>query len=457
MTDPSCSGGMAESNPNPGRCGRLLRGWLGSGLLCALLAVAATGCTGAAAKQKEQKTVEVTVTTPITDDVLDYQDFTGRLDAFRTVEIRARVTGYLTTEIMFREGDRVKKDQPLYLIDPRPYKAAYDQAQAQYEQAITQIALNQATLNYARVTLIRDKAAGNATAQQMIDQDEAAVAEAEARVASAKATVASAKANVENARISLDFTRITAPFDGRISRRLIDPGNDVTADNTLLTTLVTETPVYAYFDVDERTFLDLQKLQAEWLNPLVKVKAGLSLPGVNPLPVDSGIMLLAQSKVLMRLANEEKYTRIGVINFVDNRVIATSGTIRMRGVFENDSGDLTSGLFARVRLPIGKPYKALLVPDEALLSDQGRKYLYVVNDNNEVVYRDVELGQLIEGLRVIKKGLSPGEKVIVVGMQRVRPKQNVAVKTQEPPKPPVSPLKMLMPRVETAELKVTSK
>ena len=444
MIDSSCSGGAAQSNPNPGRCGRCVRGWLGSGLLCALLAAAATGCTTSAPKAKEQKVVEVTVTTPITDTVLDYQDFTGRLDAYRTVEIRARVPGYLTQQIMFREGDRVKKDQPLYLIDPRPYQAAYD-------QAVTQIALNQATLNYAKATLSRDKAAGfSAVSPQQIDQDEAAVAEADARVNSAKA-------NAEAARINLDFTRITAPFDGRISRRAVDPGNVVIGDNTMLTTLVTETPVYAYFDVDERTFLDLQKLQTEWLNPLVKLKAGLSLPGVNSLPVDGGITLLAQSKVLMRLANEDKYTRIGAINFVDNRVIATSGTIRMRGVFENDSGDLTSGLFARVRLPIGKPYKALLVPDEALLSDQGRKYLYVVNANNEVVYHDVELGQLIEGLRVIKKGLSADEQVIVVGMQRVRPKQNVAVKTQEPPKPPASPLKMLMPSLAIAELKETSK
>jgi RND family efflux transporter MFP subunit len=416
----------------------LARRWrvFGGGALLALLAVLPmVGCNNAAPPAKDKR-IEVTVTTPITDDVIDYQDFTGRLDAYRTVEIRARVTGYLTHDVMFTEGDRVKKGQPLFLIDPRPYKALYD-------QAVAQIALNQAALVLAKATLARDETAGSAVAPQAVDQDRAAVEQAIAQVNAAKATA-------ENLKINLDFTLITAPFDGRISRRSVDPGNDVTADVTMLTTIVTETPVYAYFDVDERTYLDLQKTQTEWLYPMLRLKAGLAFLNVNSLPVDAGIGVLAQGKVLMRLANEDKFTRIGVINFVDNRVVGSTGTIRMRGVFDNPAGDLTSGLFARVRLPIGNAYKALLIPDEAVLSDQGRKYVYVVNSESKVEYREVELGQSIEKLRVLKggrskgKGVSEGEQVIIIGMQRVKPDQNVTVKVEDPPKPPDSPLKMLI-------------
>ncbi len=213
----------------------------------------------------------------------------------------------------------------------------------------------------------------------------------------------------------------------------------------MLTTIVTETPVYAYFDVDERTYQDL-KTGAETMKA-------------------AGFFSLLQSKVLMRLANEDKFTRVGVVNFIDNRVTATTGTIRMRGIFPNEkynqacfavagcaftggtinnaSTALTAGLFARVRMPTGKPYTAFLVPDEALQSDQGRKFLYVVNANDEVEYRAVELGQAIEGLRVIKKGVSADDQVIITGMQRVKPKQAVKVKKVDPPKPPDSPLKQL--------------
>jgi RND family efflux transporter MFP subunit len=421
----------------------------GSGVLLALPAVLLTaGCNNTPPPAKDKR-VEVTVVSPITDDVIDYQDFTGRLDAYRTVDIKARVTGYLTRDVMFVEGQRVTKGQPLYLIDPRPYQALYD-------QAVTQINLYEATLKLAKATLLRDEAAsgtGGAVSPQTLDQDRAAVSQAEAQVESAKAMA-------KNAKINLDYTLITAPFDGKISRRYVDPGNDITADNTLLTTIVTESPVYAYFDVDERTFLELQKMQSEWLAPLLRVKAGLSFSSANPLPLDSAIRVLAQGKVLMRLANEEHFTRLGTIDFVDNRVIATTGTIRMRGVFDNANGDLTSGLFARVRLPMSKPYEALLIPDEAILSDQGKKYVWVVNDKDQVEYRNVELGQAIDTLRVIKEGvkrdehgvitegLTKDDRIVVVGMQRVKAKQAVTVKVQDPPKKPESPMKLLMRKGE---------
>ena len=221
---------------------------------------------------------------------------------------------------------------------------------------------------------------------------------------------------------------MTAPLSGRISRRNVDPGNLVNADNTVLTTIVSDSQLYAYFDVDERTYMDLVGSatagQSAWL-------AGLKFP------------------VLMRLVNEDEFTRSGTVDFVDNRINGNTGTIRMRGVFDNSTRALRAGLFVRIRLPLGKPYDTLLIPDEALQSDQGRSYVYVVNKDNKVEYRPVHLGQALAGLRVIKpakkgkagkEGLSPGELVIVSGMQRVRPQMPVAYKKQAPPSPPDSPL-----------------
>ncbi len=231
----------------------------------------------------------------------------------------------------------------------------------------------------------------------------------------------------------------------------MDPGNLVNADNTLLTSLVSEDPLYAYFDVDERTFLDLEKEispdqapgptgtpgashPAEPLGPLAALARPPALPAVSP-PAPQGSL-----PVLMRLANESKYERVGVVNFIDNRVNATTGTVRMRGLFANPYRLLKPGMFVRIRLPVGKPYRALLIPAEAVLSDQGRKYVFVVNASNEVEYRTVELGQAIEGLRVIKQGLAEGDRVIVKGTQRVRPKAKVVARAEKPPARPPSPL-----------------
>ncbi len=210
---------------------------------------------------------------------------------------------------------------------------------------------------------------------------------------------------------------------GRISRRFVDPGNLIMADQTILTTIVADDPAYVYFDVDERTYLDLIQATAPGVTSSI---SGLQFP------------------VLMRLANEEQFTHGGAVNFIDNQVSATTGTIRMRGVFANPKGLLKSGLFARIRLPIGNPYQTVLIPDEALMSDQGRKYVYVVNDKNEIVYRKVKLGQAIQDLRVIKEGVSPEERVVVQGMQRVRPGVTVTVKNQDPPARPESPLGKLL-------------
>ena len=244
------------------------------------------------------------------------------------------------------------------------------------------------------------------------------------------ASVGSSEAARDRAKLYVDYTRVIAPVTGRVSRRFVDPGNLITADNTVLTTIVTENPMYAYFDVDERTYLDLlagvAPGQRSWYE-------GLRLP------------------IMMRLANETDFEKdkIGVVDFVDNMVKGTTGTVRMRGVFQNSSGFLKSGLFVRVRLPLGSAYKAILIPDEAILSDQERKYVWVVNAKNEVEYRSVKIGQPVKDLRVIrpaergkegKEGLSEGERFIVSGMQRVRKGTQVEPDMQAPPTPPGMPL-----------------
>jgi RND family efflux transporter MFP subunit len=376
-----------------------------------LAVVLAAGCERSHSAPGRPK-IEVIVTTPITDKVTDYQDFTGRLDALKTVDIRARVSGYIT-KAPFKEGDEVHEGDLLFEIDPRTYVADRNQAEANLKLAEADSKLQQRNAIRAQ-RMRRDQA--------MSQEDYDTVA---ATAEKAKATVKSTEAARDRAQLYVEYTRVTAPWSGRISRRLVDPGNLVNADNTILTTMVTEDPLYAYFDVDERTYLDLvdsaKSGQSSWFE-------GLQFP------------------VLMSLANEaNKFEHAGTVNFVDNRVNASTGTIRMRGVFPNPNKALKPNLFARIRLPIGNPYNAILISDEAILSDQGRKYVYVVNYNKdedlyEVVYRPVTIGQEVQGLRVIKEGLALGERVIVSGMQRVKPNDKVRIREQPPPKPPESSL-----------------
>jgi RND family efflux transporter MFP subunit len=392
---------------------------LRAGILIALLAVAlAVGCNEAPPAGQEKKTVEVIATTPITSEVADYQDFTGRLDALMSVDIRARVTGFVMTA-PFKEGDMVNEGDLLFQIDPRTYQATLNQAEANLKQAVADRNLQEKNSVRAR-RLVE----GRSISQEDYDTTVATFDKS-------GATVGAMEAARDMARLYLDFTRVTAPLTGRISRRFVDPGNLVMADNTVLTTIVAGDSLYAYFDIDERTYLELMDTASpgggSWL-------AGLQFP------------------VLMRLANQEEFKDRGTINFIDNRVNATTGTIRVRGVFDNASGILKPGLFVRIRLPIGKPYEATLISSEALLSDQGRKYVYIVNDHNEVVYRPVTPGQETHGLAVIKKGLSRGDRVIVSGMQRVKQGAQVQVKMREPPKPPASSLVQLFKSQPTVQV-----
>jgi RND family efflux transporter MFP subunit len=396
------------------------------GTLIAALAIA--GCDRGDAN-KGGKKPRVLVTTPITEAVLDYQDFTGRLEAIKTADIKARVTGYVM-EAPFKEGDLVKEGALLYLIDPRFYQSELNQAEANLKVALAE--RNFQTKNAERA---RRLLASRAIAAE--DYETAAAANEKAI-----ASVGAMQAAKEKAQLYLDWTRVTAPFTGRISRRYADPGNLINADNTVLTTLVTEEPMYAYFDVDERTYI----------GPLASMGLRPSAAGIP----------LRQVPVMMRLASEEEFEKdkVGVVDFVDNRVIATTGTVRMRGRFHNSSGLLKAGLFVRIRLPIGSPYRATLIPDEAIESDQERKYVWVVNDKNEVEYRSVKLGQSIREWRVIrppekgqegKEGLAEGDRVITSGMQRVRKGSAIEAELAAPPPRPDLPLVRLYRQFEIQE------
>jgi multidrug efflux system membrane fusion protein len=406
--------------PRPRRA--VWRGRFGLGLAALMAVLSAVGCHRASAG-KMDKTVEVIVTTPVVAEVTDYQDFTGRMDAFKTVDIRPRVSGYIQ-EAPFKEGDLVNKGDLLFQIDPREYQANYNLAVANVKTAKAEAALQINREDRGR-ELVSKGAMGPEDYEQIRALRDKAIASIDSMVAAR-----------DRAKLYLDFTRVTAPLSGRISRRLVDPGNLVNADQTILTTIVTEDPMYAYFDVDERTYLDLAattKGPSAWFSAL-------------------------QFPVLMRLANENEFTTRGYVNFLDNRLNANTGTVRMRGVFDNPNRTLKSGLFVRIRLPLGIPYKTLLVPEETILSDQDRKYVYVVKkakddkgqEMDKVEYRLVKLGQSIQGLRAIKEGLSENERVIVSGMQRARKDAPVQVKLQPPPKAPESRLTKLLAEAHSA-------
>jgi membrane fusion protein, multidrug efflux system len=330
----------------------------------------------------------VMVSQPVEREITDYYEYTARTAAVKAVEVRARVSGYLV-KINFRDGSMVKTGDLLFQIDPRPFQAVLDQAKGQVGQW-------EAKLARAEADTTRDQRLLPQRAVSQKELDQAVSDRGEARAA-----IQSARGAVDKAALDLEFTRVTAPISGRVSRHLIDEGNLVTADSTLLTTIVSIDPMYAYFDADERSVLHVRQLIREG-----KVQSART---VDTMPV------------LLGLADETGFPHRGTINFVDNQVNPQTGTLRLRGVFPNEDEALEPGYFARVRVIIGQPRSALLVTERAIDTDQGRKIVYVVNDKNEVVSRPISLGALHDGLRVIEEGVQPGERVIVNGLLQVRP------------------------------------
>jgi RND family efflux transporter MFP subunit len=372
-------------------------GWLFSVLLsCPVIA----GCGPSQAQPGPlQQTPEVLVSVPVTREVTDYVDFPGRTEAVQSIDVRARVTGYLD-KVCFQEGADVKKGDLLFEIDPRPYKAALD-------QAVGNLVSMEARVKRLDAELARAKRLVGTMAISQEDHDKIMGDRGEAA-----ASLQALTAGVERAQLDLTFTKVVAGVSGQISRRYIDPGNLVKADDTVLTTIVSIDPIYAYFDADERTTLRLQRLVRAR-----KIKWSL----------DAGL------PVLLGMADEDGFGKRGTINFADNRLDADTGTWRLRGVFANPDRSLSPGLFVRMRAPVGEPYRATLVSEEALGTDQGQKFLYVVTDKNNVEYRRVSVGRLHDGLRVITEGLAPGERIVVSGLQRVRPGIEVNPKAVDMP------------------------
>jgi len=324
----------------------------------------------------------VNVATVASKPIQEWDQFNGRVSAIDTVELRARVSGYVD-RVAYKEGDDVKKGDVLFVIDKRPYQDALASAEAQLARA-------RAT---ASLALAQDR-----RAQALIGGKAISVEEFETRHAAyeqSNADVRAAEAAVATARLNLGFTEVRSPIDGRAGRALLTVGNLAQADQTLLTTVVSQNPMYVYFDADEHSYLRY----------LERAKQGTG----------TGVA----QKVQIGLANEDGFPHAGTVNFLDNQVDSTTGTIRARAVVPNPDHLLTPGLYAHVQFPGGQRHSAMLIDDKAVLTDQDRKYVYVLGPGDKALRKDVTLGRLIDGLRVVDAGLKDGDGVIVSGLQKI--------------------------------------
>ncbi|HEY0684330.1 MAG TPA: efflux RND transporter periplasmic adaptor subunit [Steroidobacter sp.] len=364
-------------------------------LAAAVLTLLLQGCKSEANTQAAAPLPQVSVAAALEREVQEWDEFTGRLEAVESVEVRPRVTGYIDS-VNFTEGSVVKKGDLLFVIDQRPYRADLERAEAELARAIARAEL--ATTDVERSEKLLDV---KAVSREEYDQRVNAQRESQANVEAARAAVTAAKLNLE-------FTRIVSPIHGRVSRAVVTAGNLVTGGTTqatLLTTVVSIDPIYVTFEGDEQVYLKYTELARRGDRPS-------SRDAANP--------------VLMALANEEGFPHTGKMTFVDNQVDPRTGTIRARASFDNKEGYLTPGLFARVKLLGHSSHKAVLVDDRAVGTDQSQKFVYVVDAENKVSYRGVKVGRLTDGLRIVEEGLQPGEQVIVNGLQRVHPGVTVA-------------------------------
>lgn len=350
----------------------------------------------------------VSVAKPAKRQIVEWDEYTGRFDAVQTVEIRARVSGYLN-EVRFKDGQIVKQGDLLFAIDPRPFERALEQAKAELFAATTKV--ENANLDVARgQPLIERKIISDKTFDDRMSL-----------LRDAQAAVKVSEAKVKSAELDLSFATIAAPISGRISRTLVTAGNWISAGSvsgaTLLTTIVSQDPIYIYFDVSENNYIKYKRLAERG------VSAGAADIGA---PVEVG------------LPDESGYPHKGKLDFLDNRLDQGTGTLRARAVLANKAGLFSPGLFARVRVTGTAPYETLLLPDEAIGTDQTNKYVYVVGGDGTVSRRNVTLGPLVDGLRVVREGIAGGDWVITKGLQRARPgikvtMKEVAISLSEPP------------------------
>ena len=352
-----------------------------------LLSLLLVGCDNSVAQNAAPPAPAVSAADVLVKSISQWDSFNGRIEAVESVQLRPRVSGYID-KVNYTDGQEVKKGEVLFTIDDRTYRAALEQAQANLARAKTQASLAQSEANRT------DKLVNtNVVSREEWEQRRSAATQAQADIRAAQAAV-------DAAQLNLDFTKVTAPIDGRASRALITSGNLVTAGDTasVLTTLVSQKTVYVYFDVDESTYLHYQNL--------ARSGQGAS-SNHTALPVEIG------------LTGEEGYPHQGKVDFLDNQLTPSTGTIRMRALLDNAQRQFTPGLFARVRLPGSAEFKATLIDDKAVLTDQDRKYVYIVDKEGKAQRRDITPGRLADGLRIVRQGLNPGDKVIVEGLQKV--------------------------------------
>ncbi|MBR7734429.1 multidrug efflux RND transporter periplasmic adaptor subunit AdeF [Acinetobacter nosocomialis] len=335
-----------------------------------------------AAPTSTQQAATVDVAPVVSKTITDWQEYSGRLEAIDQVDIRPQVSGKLIA-VHFKDGSLVRKGDLLFTIDPRPFEAELNRAKAQLASAEAQV-----TYTASNLSRIQRLIQSNAVSRQELD-----LAENDAR--SANANLQAARAAVQSARLNLEYTRITAPVSGRISRAEVTVGNVVSAGNgaQVLTSLVSVSRLYASFDVDEQTYLKYISNQRN----------------------------SAQVPVYMGLANETGFTRKGTINSIDNNLNTTSGTIRVRATFDNPNGVLLPGLYARIRLGGGQPRPAILISPTAVGVDQDKRFVVVVDAKNQTAYREVKLGTQQDGLQIVNSGLQAGDRIVVNGLQRIRP------------------------------------
>jgi membrane fusion protein, multidrug efflux system len=347
-------------------------------------ALAAGGC-GRSESAVPPAPPAVSVAQVLERQVTDADEFTGHFEAVNRVEVRPRVSGYIAS-VNFTQGHEVKRGEVLFVIDPRPYEAELKRVQAQLAQARSQLELSRSE---------RDRAA------KLLESHAISREEYDTRVAGSEqstASVEAAQAAVDSAALNLEFTRVTAPFDGVVGRAETTPGNLVTSGQTLLTTLVSVDPIYVSFEGDEQAYL-------KYMEPSHPDSA--HAPAAHP--------------VFVGLAGESGHPHEGRMVFVDNEIDAATGTVRARGLLDNHDRQFTPGMYARVELPGAERYAALLINDSAIGTDQSAKYVLKVGAGNKVEYRAVKLGPLVDGLRVVREGLAPGDLIVVNGLQRVRP------------------------------------
>lgn len=342
------------------------------------LALAISGCKEEEPQAASTVPPALPVAEVVTRSIVPFKEFTGYLEAVKTTELRPRAAGQVSG-VRVPEGEIVRAGQILFSIDARPFQAALNAAEARLEEA--QAASTLASTELARAQDLFER---GVSARERLDQATAAQQQSDAQVAAAEAAVAAA-------RLDLSFTQVRAPISGRVGQVLVTEGNYVAAGTTPLTTIVSTNPLYVYFDVDEATYLD--------------VLAAARRSGDSP-------------EVEVALATDETYSLTGKVDFVSNAVQRGTGTVRVRAVLFDQSDRLMPGLFARVKLTTASPASEVLVADQSISTDQGRRYVLVVDDKNVTQYRPVELGRVVDGLRIIDQGLEPGERIVVKGLAR---------------------------------------